>query len=196
MGEAEKDACNRSTQEAHNLFIQILQRTGGEDYRNTKDYLNNCKKLFSVRNSGGKQVEYNRITPDQEPSPPSKAGGAGEEEEVDVDFWDEVSRMRSDEVMTMEIEYCRRMMAENKGKEAETEWEVRMEEVENTQRMLGGAIEGGVLSLEGYVASVKAGMRRDAALAKMLKAQGREGDAKRVGAWAIKARDEIKAIQA
>jgi hypothetical protein len=69
-------------------------------------------------------------------------------------------------VFTLEKAYCERMMKETKGTDAETEWEIRLEEVNNAQFSLGSMIEAGVVTPESYAKKVKAAMKRDVTLAK------------------------------
>lgn len=111
------------------------------------------------------QVEYNSITKDEEPeSPAAAAGEIGED--VVLAEWDEVHRIRSDEVLTLEKAYCQQKLQETKGTDAETEWECRLEEVDNAQTILGSNIEAGIITPETYAQTIKAAMKRDMTLAK------------------------------
>lgn len=126
MSEEEKEQCKRNTIEAHGLFLQILKSTGGADYRCTKEYVTNCKKLISMR---GPSITYNQISADDETGTPHALKGGGEsdsvaKEDVVMDEWDSPQRIRSDEVFQSEIIYCQEMCEKLKGTSSLAEWEV------------------------------------------------------------------------
>jgi len=196
MSEEEKEQCKQNTVEAHGIFLQILKLSNGADFRCTKEYVANCKKLISMR---GPAVTYNQLS-EGEPRIPDVGGGGGDSdsvvrEDVVMDEWDAVARIRSYEVLQSELALCDRMAQKLFGASQHAEWEVRKDEVENASQILTANIESGVLSERQYINSLKGALKRDVTIAQELKKQNRAEDFKRVLGWCKIMRDELAEAQ-